>query len=210
MLGLKMYDEAIKCYNIGLRLKPNDSDALNNKGVALSHLMSYERALKCFEECINSNIFTSDQNIVDVYINKGLTLTCLKRHEDAIKCFDQALIIDSLNSRAHKYKVASLCSLNKHDEAAECYKCVLKISDDEAREKMNKTLTELKEDEKEEKEKDEKEDNDVVSLSEKFNNGLTKNVITQSLPSVISNSSEQVNARLKMVRHKFRNLINLK
>ena len=138
MLGLKMYDEAVKCYNIGLRLKPNDPDALNNKGIALAHLGHYERALECFEKCISLNVSSSSFSsaLVDIYINKGLTLACLKRHADAIESFDQALNIDVNNTRAYKHKVTSLCSLNKHDEAAKSFESVLKISEDETKQKI--------------------------------------------------------------------------
>ena len=213
MLGLKMYDEAVKCYNIGLRLKPNDADALNNKGIALAHLENYERALECFEKCIclyvsSSSSYSSAH--VDVFINKGLTLTCLKRHADAIESFNQALSIDVNNTRAHKHKVSSLCSLNKHDEAAKSFESVLKISEDETQRKIKEMSDQLKLTEKNGEKKDNKntKHNDLNLLRHLENSQQTniKNKSTQSLPSQIENINEATVNKMKKIRQTFRNI----
>ena len=52
LLNEGKYDEAIVYYDKALEIKPNDVDALNNKGLALYNLERYEEAITYYEKAL--------------------------------------------------------------------------------------------------------------------------------------------------------------
>jgi tetratricopeptide (TPR) repeat protein len=46
------YDEAVRCFDEVLRIKPNFTDAWYNKGVVLYYLRRYDEAVRCFDEIL--------------------------------------------------------------------------------------------------------------------------------------------------------------
>ena len=78
---MKRYDDAIKCYDVSCELDPDDSQTLNDKGIAYSESGRDEDAIKCFDESLNL-----DQNYVWAWVNKYLILYRLGKFDDAQEC----------------------------------------------------------------------------------------------------------------------------
>lgn len=49
------HTEAIICYDEALKINPNYSNALYNKGIALNEIKRYEEAIVCYNEVIRVN-----------------------------------------------------------------------------------------------------------------------------------------------------------
>ena len=85
----KKMDQAIKLYDIILKENPNDVDALNNKGLALSRLNKHEEAIEWYDKAL-----IIDPKYIKSLNNKGLALYNLGKYQEAIEWYDKALIID--------------------------------------------------------------------------------------------------------------------
>ena len=74
-LDLKIFDEAIKMYNIVIQFDPSNGDAFYNKGIiisntigkALSELKMFDNAILMYDEAIKIN-----KNDTESYYNKGM------------------------------------------------------------------------------------------------------------------------------------------
>ena len=69
-IDLGRYDEAIQYYDKALQIDPNDTVALNNKGVALSDLDRYDEAIQNYDKALQI-----DPNYTDALNNKGNALS---------------------------------------------------------------------------------------------------------------------------------------
>ena len=81
-----MYEEAIQCYIIAIKLEPSNSNTYYFKGSAFFELKKYERAILCFNNAIKY---------------------------DPKYCFDKAINISPENNSAHKNKAIALKKLRK-------------------------------------------------------------------------------------------------
>ena len=52
--NLNKYDEAIRAFDKAIEINPNDSDAWNEKGIALGKL-KYDEAIKAYDKAIEIN-----------------------------------------------------------------------------------------------------------------------------------------------------------
>lgn len=52
LLKLNRYEEALSSCNLVIQINPNDSNAWNNRGIALENLQRYNQAMRSFEEAI--------------------------------------------------------------------------------------------------------------------------------------------------------------
>jgi tetratricopeptide (TPR) repeat protein len=84
------YEEAIASYDKALELNSGNSDAWNNRGVALANLKRYEEAITSYDKALKLNSGNSD-----AWNNRGVTLANLKRYEEAITSYDKALEFNS-------------------------------------------------------------------------------------------------------------------
>ncbi len=55
MTGLGRQDEALKAYDLAIRLKPNDANNWVSKGWALNSLGKFNESLKAFDQAIALN-----------------------------------------------------------------------------------------------------------------------------------------------------------
>ena len=101
----KKTDQAIKLYDIILKENPNDVDALNNKGLALSRLNRHEEAIVWYDKAL-----TVDPKYLKSLNNKGLALYNLGKHQEAIVWYDKALAIDPKYANS-LYNKSCCCAL---------------------------------------------------------------------------------------------------
>ncbi len=91
---LNKSDEALKAYDKAIEINPQNTDAWNNKGDALSKQNKYDEALKAFDKAIEI-----DSQNTDAWNNKGDALSKQNKYDEAKKAFDKAIEIDSQNSK---------------------------------------------------------------------------------------------------------------
>ncbi len=92
--SLNKSDEALKVYDKAIEINPQNTDAWNNKGDALTELNRSDEALKAYDKAIEIN----PQN-TDAWNNKGDALSKQNKYDEAKKAFDKAIEIDSQNSK---------------------------------------------------------------------------------------------------------------
>jgi tetratricopeptide (TPR) repeat protein len=90
------YENAIKFYDLALKINPNYKEAHCNKGVALATLGNYDDAIKCYEAALQI-----DPNCQIAHYCKGLALYKQGKHDAALKCYDKVLRIDPNDKETH-------------------------------------------------------------------------------------------------------------
>jgi tetratricopeptide (TPR) repeat protein len=85
LLRLRRCEEAVRAYDVVLRLNPEAADAYHWKGEALSNLKHHEEALAAYEQAIRL-----DPTFSWAYYGKGSSLSNLKRYEEANLAFEKA------------------------------------------------------------------------------------------------------------------------
>ena len=63
LIALKRYDEAIRCFDEAIKIKPDLADAHAGKGFSLAMTGQHKEAMKCFEEAIRLN-----PDLADAYV----------------------------------------------------------------------------------------------------------------------------------------------
>ena len=82
---LGRYEEAIKCFEKAIELKPDFAEAYYNKGASLGMLKRLDEALKCFEKAIELK-----PDFARAHYSKGISLKTQGKHKKAEECFEQA------------------------------------------------------------------------------------------------------------------------
>jgi tetratricopeptide (TPR) repeat protein len=114
------HEYAIKAYDDALRIKPNDLEALINKGSSCNDIKNYELALQVLESAIEIN-----PQIPEAWSNKGIALNNLKFYEQAINAFNQAIKLDARFFEAWSNKSAPLKNMKRLEEAiASCNQAI--------------------------------------------------------------------------------------
>ena len=113
---LNRYEEAIRCYDEGLRLEPKNGRVFALKGFSLASMNRHEEAIRYYDKGLKL-----DPVYVYAYSNKGYSLTLLGRHEEAIKCHDDGLKLDPDYAYAYINKGLSFAWVGKHKEAIQCF-----------------------------------------------------------------------------------------
>ena len=109
---LGKHDNAIEAYDEALLIKPNDLEALINKGSSCNDVKNYELALQVLEVAIEINA-----QIPEAWSNKGIALNNLKFYEEAINAFDQAIRLNSGFFEAWSNKSAPLKNMKRFEDA---------------------------------------------------------------------------------------------
>ena len=127
----KNYKEAIKCFENVLELRPNNSDAFNNKGNVLMELGWFEESKKCIDKAIEL-----DTNNANAWNNRGRILANLSNYQEAIKYFDKAIEIKPEHKEAWNNKGIALAKLailtdeqKYFSDAEACYEKAMEFDD---------------------------------------------------------------------------------
>lgn len=108
--------QAIRHYDIAIKLQPNFADAYNNKGNILTKLGKYKEAIDSYNLAIKYQ-----PERYEPYLNKGAALADLGEYQGAINSFDLAIKYQPERYEAYNNKGVALRSLGKYQEAEEVF-----------------------------------------------------------------------------------------
>src|SRR5687768_394762 len=89
------FEDAIRCFDLSLRIDPFFVDALIKKGYSHFHLKQYSLAISIFDQVLDRDI-----NNPEVWNLKGLVYYKSKNYEKAIECCEKAIDFNPNNSMA--------------------------------------------------------------------------------------------------------------
>ena len=89
------FEDAIRCFDLSLRIDPFFVDALIKKGYSHFHLKQYNLAITIFDQVLDRDI-----NNPEVWNLKGLVYYKSKNYEKAIECCEKAIDFNPNNSMA--------------------------------------------------------------------------------------------------------------
>lgn len=112
-LQTRRFDEAAKLIGTALAVRPDDSQAHSNLGLALNALDRPEEAAAQFHESLKR-----DPANPRVYNNLGNVYVRLRRVMDAVRCYEQALAISPGIAEVHHNLGSALLQLRRYPEAA--------------------------------------------------------------------------------------------
>jgi Flp pilus assembly protein TadD len=125
LAAAKEYEAAISSYDQGLKIKPDDHQAWNNRGNALMNLGQIEEAISSYDQALK--IKPDDH---EAWNNRGVALWNVGRIEEAISSYDQALKIKPDYHEAWYCRGIALSNLGRIEEAISSYDQALKIKPD--------------------------------------------------------------------------------
>ena len=106
------YNDALVAYNWSLELRPDNLDALGNRGAAYGHLGRYDEALADF----NRSLELRPDDPVALY-NRGTAYAHLRRYDEALADFNRSLELRPDNPSALGNRGANYGHLGRYDEA---------------------------------------------------------------------------------------------
>lgn len=110
------WNRAIRCFQEARRLEPDNLDVLNNLGMALTGLRTFEDADAVFAEAA-----ALDPSNVRVAYNRGNFFRDAGRLEDAIMCYQQVLVTEPNHASAANNLGNVLLQLGRKEEAEATY-----------------------------------------------------------------------------------------
>lgn len=122
------YDLALIAIEKAIELKPDWSEAWNNKGIALYELKHYDKALKAYQKAIELK-----SNYAEAWNNKGNTLLELEKFDEAIKDYEKAIELKPDNAEAWSNKGVAFGKLNRLEEALKAHDKSIELRPDCAR-----------------------------------------------------------------------------
>ena len=111
------FREAIEMLSRALKLKPNDTTLICNKGVAHAQLKNFDEAMKCFNMAL-----TLDRNSTLALVNKGRVYTEQGDSKRALVCVNIAISIDPKCEDAVYNRALILNSQNDLEESIRNFK----------------------------------------------------------------------------------------
>jgi tetratricopeptide (TPR) repeat protein len=138
-LGKK--DAALVNYDRALTLRPDDAEALSNRGTTLKDLKRFEKALASYDRALALR-----PDYAEALYNRGNIMHELKRFEEALASYDRALTARPDFAEALSNRGNVLHELKRFEEALASYDRALTVRPDYARALSNRgtTLRELK------------------------------------------------------------------
>jgi predicted O-linked N-acetylglucosamine transferase (SPINDLY family) len=119
---MKRFEEALRCFDDVLAIKPDIVETLNNRGLALAELGRFGAALASYEAAL-----AIDPRHAGVLNNRGLALTEMRRPDEALASYEAALAIEPNYADALYNRGAALLRLNCVAEALASYDAVLAL-----------------------------------------------------------------------------------
>ena len=99
LMGLGLFDDALQAFDHAIELKPNNSQASNNKASILQLLRRETEAVQCLAQA-----HTNDPADPLILNNLGIALTIFKQNAAAVPYFDRLLAIDPHYDLAEGYR----------------------------------------------------------------------------------------------------------
>lgn len=118
----KKYAAVAVSYQKGLKLDPNNAQALYSRGSALYHLERYEEAFQDYDRAVQIN-----PRHAYSWCYRGAALYYLKRYKQASRSLEKALDLDLLCSAARTFQGLVLYQQGRYGEAIAHYDKTLQI-----------------------------------------------------------------------------------
>lgn len=153
------YEDALREFNVALKLKPEYDAAWMLRATTLRRMADFEAALQSFAQALKFNRESDEgwmglagvlhdlarykeeveaydelirlrPRLVEAWINKGAALHALKDFRGALACYDKVLSLRPEHAAAWNNKGAALLRLKREDEALACFDEALHFSPD--------------------------------------------------------------------------------
>jgi protein O-mannosyl-transferase len=136
-LGAALYrngqiDEAIRQFQEGVRLKPDDAEAHYNLGVALDKKGQVDEAIRQFQEALRL-----EPDYADAYYNLGVAFYQQGRAAEAIRQFEEAIRLKPDHAEAHNNLGTALGIKGQTEEAIRQFQEALRLRPDYADARKN-------------------------------------------------------------------------
>lgn len=115
-------EEAIRSFDLALRVDPNYVDALIKKGYCHFHLDDYGQALACYDKALSIDV-----NNAEAWNLKGLTYYSMKNYDKAIECAEKAIDVNPNDGMAWYNKACYLSLSGKVDDSLDALKRAIEI-----------------------------------------------------------------------------------
>lgn len=114
--SLNRYEEALKSFEKGLKIKPDFVDLWESKGETLYELNRYQDGLDAFDRAIQLS-----PSSVTAWRGRGYVLNQLERFEEAIAAFEKAIAMSPDSAQSWSGKGNALVKLQRYEEAIAAY-----------------------------------------------------------------------------------------
>ena len=118
-------ETVMDAYDKAIHLKPDSSEAYNNRGSAKDDLGRYDEAIADYDEAIRLK-----PDHVDAYNNRGVAKNNLGRHDEAIADYDEAIRLKPDHASAYNNRGVAKKNLGRHDEAIADYDEAIRLKPD--------------------------------------------------------------------------------
>ena len=135
-LEFKQYEAAVTSYDRVIALKPDFTDAIINRGVALYDLQQYEAAVASYDRAIVMN-----PDCIEGWNNRGNALKELKQHEAALASYDHAISLKPDYAEAFNNRGVALKEIREHEAAVVSYDRAIALKPEYAEAYWNKSIT---------------------------------------------------------------------
>lgn len=125
LTGQKKLDEAIKCYEKGLKIDPNFAMIYNSLGLLLYNQGSnsnIKKAENYYKKSISLN-----EKIAEPHTNLGNLYKLLNKHKEAIDCYKKAILINPKSAYTYYNLGNTYVALGNFNEAKENFKVSIKL-----------------------------------------------------------------------------------
>jgi len=126
LVGQKKFDQAIKYYELGVKIDPTFAIIYNNLGLLFFDKQTDE-SIKKAENYYKKSI-SVNKEIPEPYINLGSLYNSLFRYDESINCYNEAIRINSKFSPAHYNLGIVYITLGKYDKAKLHLKEAIKLN----------------------------------------------------------------------------------
>lgn len=115
-------EEAIRSFDLALRIDSKYVDALIKKGYCHFHLDDYSQAITCYDKAL-----TIDLNNAEAWNLKGLAYYRMKNHEKAMECAEKAIDVNPNDGMAWYNKACYLALMGRVEDSLDALKRAIEI-----------------------------------------------------------------------------------
>jgi predicted O-linked N-acetylglucosamine transferase (SPINDLY family) len=133
---LRRYDEALRCYDRAVQIKPNYAEAHYNRGLTLYELERFDDAVASYDKALELL-----PDYAAAYNNRGVALRKLERLEEAVLSHERAIVLKPDYAAAYNNRGVALHELNRFDEALACFTRAVELRPDYAEAYCNRGHT---------------------------------------------------------------------
>ena len=120
--ALERYEEALADYDHALQLKPDNPDALNNRGMTYDNLKRYNEALADYKRALQLRPYYPE-----AFNNRGVTYSKLERYEEALADYDQVIKLSADNPSTLGNRGSTYHEMGRYRDALADFDKALKL-----------------------------------------------------------------------------------